>query len=71
MIKQRKIVQDRKSGTVYVVLPNGDMEQKEAFVGTVAIYKKGWLNENYNDFQELTEKDLRGLVYFGRNPKIK
>lgn len=66
-----KIVQDRKNGKVYVVLPNGDMEEKARFVGTVAIHKNNWVSENYDDFQELTKKDLYGLVYFGRTPKIK
>lgn len=68
---KNKIVQDRKNGKVYVVLPNGDMEEKGIFVGTVAIHKKSWVSENYDDFQELTEKDLHGYVYFGRTPKIK
>lgn len=68
---ERKIVQDRKNGKVYVVLPNGDMEEKAAFAGTVAVHLKSWASENYDDFQQLTEDDLYGYVYFGRTPKIK
>ena len=67
---EEKYVQDRKNGKVYLVCSNGDMEEKAPFAGTVAVFLKNWVSENYDDFIDLTEKEAHAFIYFGVMPKL-